>query len=166
MRVFFGEAEYTACRTLAQCRAKLATKEAEDITPFLQVFNLHRTHSGVRPLVLSRRLAHVAAQLMGVGPTGVRLYQDSLFVKRPGDDETLWHMDLATAPLDTNGFLTVWIPLTPIPATAEGGSPLRFATGSHVDLAQSYWYDPHDEDDERMMRRYDIVDHAPLALGA
>lgn len=163
VRVFFGEKAYKKCRTLAACKSLLAKKDAEDITPFLQVFNLWRRHKALRPLVFSKRLAHVAAQLMGV--ESVRLYQDSLFVKRPGDDDTLYHTDLATAPLDTNAFITAWIPLTPVPPTKEGGSPLRFATGSHVDMAHHYWYDPHEDDDEVMLQRYNVVDHSPLALG-
>ncbi len=102
-----------------------------------------------------------------MGVPEVRLYQDSLFVKRPGDDETLWHMDLATAPLDTNEFVTVWIPLTPVPASSAGGSPLRFLTGSHADKAKDYWYDPHESDDDALLlARYPLIqDHAPLALG-
>lgn len=102
-----------------------------------------------------------------MGVPRVRLYQDSLFYKRPGDDETLWHTDLATAPLDTNAFVTVWIPLTLVPASDAGGSPLRFLTGSHADRAKDYWYDPHEsDDDDAMLARYPVIeDHAPLALG-
>jgi ectoine hydroxylase-related dioxygenase (phytanoyl-CoA dioxygenase family) len=164
VRVFFGDEAYAACRTLEACRQQLSKKADDDITPFLQVFNSWRRHDALRPLACAKRLGHIAAQLMGV--PRVRLYQDSLFVKRPGDDETLWHMDLATAPLDTNAFVTVWIPLTPVPATSAGGSPLRFLTGSHADKAKDYWYDPHESDDEAMLARYPMVeDHAPLALG-
>lgn len=58
--------------------------------------------------------------------------------------------------------------MTPIPATQEGGSPLSFASKSHIDSAWSYWYDPHldpPEDDDPMETRYTWRDHAPMALG-
>lgn len=88
--MFFGDEAYDECRTVEACMAQLAKKGADDITPFLQVFNSWRRHEALRPLAFSKRLGHIAAQLMGV--PRVRLYQDSLFVKRSGDDETLWHM--------------------------------------------------------------------------
>ena len=55
--------------------------------PFLQVFNSHRTDPNIWALVRSPRLARTAASLLGV--ERVRLYQDSMFYKRPGDGE-LW----------------------------------------------------------------------------
>jgi hypothetical protein len=79
----------------------LADKEEDDITPFLQVFNFWRRHESLRPFSLAKRyslrklrerwglmvctllrFAYVAAQLLGVPK--VRLYQDSVFMKRPG----------------------------------------------------------------------------------
>jgi ectoine hydroxylase-related dioxygenase (phytanoyl-CoA dioxygenase family) len=43
----------------------------------------------------------------------VRL-QDCVFLKEPGYAETNWHSDLRMAPLDTNDFVTAWIPLRPV----------------------------------------------------
>lgn len=37
VRVFFGDEAYAACRTVAACKAQLAQKGEDDITPFLQV---------------------------------------------------------------------------------------------------------------------------------
>lgn len=44
------------------------------------------------------------------------------------------------APLDTNAFVTAWVPLRPI---AGGGrdSGLLFAAGSHRDFALPFWHD-------------------------
>jgi hypothetical protein len=65
----------------------------EDVElPFLQAFNCWRHFPAVDALVRSPRLAATAAQLLGV--ERVRLYQDSLFLKRPGDGPTRWHSDL------------------------------------------------------------------------
>ena len=66
----------------------------------------------IRHLVMSKRLAAAAAQLLGV--KRVRLYQDCVFLKEPGFTETNWHSDLLLSPLDTNGFVTAWIPLRPL----------------------------------------------------
>ncbi|KAM3572673.1 hypothetical protein VYU27_005359 [Nannochloropsis oceanica] len=170
VQVFFGEEAYEACTTTDACVAQLKKKDAEAITPFLQVFNLWRRHPGIKELVFHKTLAHIAAQLLGV--PRVRIFQDSLFVKRPGDDSTLLHTDLGTAPLDTNDFITAWIPLTHVPAVEEGGSPLQFCQGSHIDMAARYWYDPHDNGDGDdtaallpPLLRYPVMDHAPLELG-
>ena len=60
--------------------------------PFLQLFNAWRHSPDVLQLLSSPRLASTAAQLLGVDPCGpgpaqrVRLLQDSLFVKRVGDE--------------------------------------------------------------------------------
>lgn len=40
--------------------------------------------------------------------------QDCVFLKEPGYAETNWHSDLRMAPLDTNAFVTAWIPLRPV----------------------------------------------------
>jgi hypothetical protein len=69
----------------------------------------------------------------------VRLYQDSLFVKRAGHGETHWHSDCRMAPLETNRLVTAWIALTPVGAEREGGSALVFADGSHRDTARLFW---------------------------
>lgn len=56
----------------------------------------------------------------------VRLYQDCLFVKMPGFGVTNWHSDLNMVPIDTNSFLTVWIPLRTLD---KNDSSLHFASG-------------------------------------
>jgi hypothetical protein len=68
------------------------------------------------------------------------LLQDCVFLKQPGFAETNWHSDLRMAPLDTNDFVTAWIPLRPL----QGGqqdSGLTFAVGSHRDFALPFWHD-------------------------
>ena len=49
----------------------------------------------------------------------VQIYQDALFVKRPGDGPTQWHSDLNIAPFDTNDFITCWIPLQFVPSEVK-----------------------------------------------
>ncbi len=66
----------------------------------------------------SRRLGAVAAQLLG--EKRVRLYQDCVFLKEPGFTPTNWHSDLPLSPLDTNSFLTAWIPLRPLKVRFQG----------------------------------------------
>ena len=92
----------------------------EGAIPFMQGFNLWRTCAELRELAASPELAGTASQLLGCDR--VRLYQDSIFVKRPGDGTTHWHSDLAMAPLDTNQFVTCWLPCQAVPAEEEGGS--------------------------------------------
>jgi ectoine hydroxylase-related dioxygenase (phytanoyl-CoA dioxygenase family) len=127
---------------LRECRRKLDALP-EGSVPFFQLFNFWRESDAVARLVRSPKLAGTAAELLGVGdagrPSRLRLYQDSLFVKRPGDGRTNWHADLAMAPLDTNQFVTVWLPLQRVPAHAQGGTSLLYAPGSHRDVALPFW---------------------------
>ena len=58
----------------------------------------------------------------------VRVYQSCLFVKEPGFQETNWHSDLNMVPMDTNDFVTLWMPLRDLTADDAG---LVFASKSH-----------------------------------
>ncbi|GAQ88817.1 hypothetical protein KFL_004610120 [Klebsormidium nitens] len=143
---------------IEQALAVLA-EHATDELGFLQMFNLHRYSRTVRELVTSPRLARVAADLLGASK--VRLYQDCLFLKQPGFGATNWHSDLNMVPLDTNAFVTLWIPLR---AMDEDDSGLLFASGSHRDFSLAYWQDLEGmEDLER--REYLLEDHGALDLG-
>ena len=93
---------------------------------FLQVMNLWRERPDVRALVFSRRLARIAAELMGVA--SVRLYHDQALYKEPGGGHTPWHADQYYWPLATDRCCTAWVPLQGVPL--EMG-PLAFAAGSH-----------------------------------
>jgi ectoine hydroxylase-related dioxygenase (phytanoyl-CoA dioxygenase family) len=93
---------------------------------FLQVTNLWRQSETVRQLVLSQRLARIAAELMGVD--GVRLYHDQALYKETGGGITPWHADQYYWPFSTDRCCTAWIPLQETPL--EMG-PLGFAVGSH-----------------------------------
>jgi len=93
---------------------------------FLQVWNLWRHNEMVREFVFSRRLAQIAAELLGVD--GVRLYHDQALYKEPGGGITPWHADQYYWPLDSDRTITVWIPLQDTPAEL---GPLEFAPASH-----------------------------------
>lgn len=93
---------------------------------FLQVSNLWEHSEIVREFVFAARLAHIAADLLGVA--GVRLYHDQALYKEAGGGITPWHADQYYWPLATDRVCTVWVPLQETPP--EMG-PLAFATGSH-----------------------------------
>ena len=93
---------------------------------FTQVTNAWRRSERVRAFVFARRLARVAAELMGI--SGVRLYHDQALVKEPGGRPTPWHQDQYYWPLDTANTVTLWMPLVDV--SVEMG-PMIFATGSH-----------------------------------
>ncbi|MBB5786461.1 phytanoyl-CoA dioxygenase family protein [Jiangella mangrovi] len=93
---------------------------------FLQVGNLWQHSERVRELVYSRRLARIAAELLGVD--GVRLYHDQALYKEPGGGITPWHADQYYWPLANDRCCTIWLPLQETPL--EMG-PLEFAAGSH-----------------------------------
>ncbi len=93
---------------------------------FLQVMNLWRESEIVKELVFSRRLAGIAADLIGVD--GVRLYHDQALYKEPSGGHTPWHADQYYWPLQTDRTCTAWIPLQ---ATPLEMGPLAFSAGSH-----------------------------------
>ena len=99
---------------------------------FLQVTNVWTRCEIVKELVFSRRLAEVAARLVGVA--GVRLYHDQALYKEGGGGITPWHRDQFYWPLATEKTCTVWIPLQ---ETSLGMGPMAFAVGSqHAELGR------------------------------
>jgi len=93
---------------------------------FLQISNLWREHKIVDEFVKSKRLAKIAADLLGTN--GVRLYHDQALYKEPAGGITPWHADQFYWPLDSEKTVTVWIPLQNTPI--EMG-PLAFSAKSH-----------------------------------
>ncbi|WP_421827714.1 phytanoyl-CoA dioxygenase family protein [Larkinella sp.] len=110
-------------------RLNTLTKSMEERTTyeraFLQIMNLWREDKTAREFVFSRRLAQIAADLMGVD--AVRLYHDQALYKEPSGGFTPWHADQFYWPLSSPKTVTVWIPLQDTPM--EMG-PLAFAEQS------------------------------------
>ena len=92
---------------------------------FLQVTNLSEHDDAIRAFVMGKRLAGIAAELLGV--RGVRLYHDQSLYKEPGGGITPAHADQYYWPLATDRTVTAWIPLQAVPR--EMG-PLAFFAGS------------------------------------
>jgi ectoine hydroxylase-related dioxygenase (phytanoyl-CoA dioxygenase family) len=93
---------------------------------FVQVMNIWTRNEQVRELVFSKRLARMAAELMGT--RGVRLWHDQALYKEPSGGFTPWHVDQQYWPMSNANSITAWIPLQPVPI--EMG-PLCFGRGSH-----------------------------------
>ena len=92
---------------------------------FLQIMNLWEVDENVKKFTLAKRMAKIAADLLGVA--NVRIYHDQALYKEPGGGFTPWHQDQYYWPVDTNNTITMWMPLIDI--TAEMGM-LTFASGS------------------------------------
>ena len=93
---------------------------------FLQVGNIWTHNETVKEFCMSRRLARIAAELMGV--KGVRMYHDQALYKEAGGGITPWHADQFYWPFAGDNCVTVWIPLQETPAEL---GPLEFGVGSH-----------------------------------
>lgn len=147
---------------LANPLVPLAERSTYD-KAFLQVMNLWEADSRVREFVLGRRLARIAAELLGVD--GVRLYHDQSLYKEPGGGITPAHADQYYWPLASDRVVTAWIPLQDVPLDR---GPLGFYAGSHReafgrDLAIS------DESEREITRHlesrgFDFIEQ-PFALG-
>lgn len=80
---------------------------------FLQIFNLWREDETCKEFVLSKRLGHIATQLLQT--KGVRLYHDQALFKEARGGITPWHADQYYWPLASDKTITVWIPLQEVP---------------------------------------------------
>ncbi len=93
---------------------------------FLQIMNLWTKSAEVKEFVFGKRLARIAAELMGA--TGVRIYHDQALYKEAGGGITPWHADQYYWPVDSDRTITAWVPLQTTPR--EMG-PLIFSEKSH-----------------------------------
>ena len=93
---------------------------------FLQVTNLWRTDDDARAFVFGKRLAGIAANLLGA--QRVRLYHDQALYKEAGGGITPWHADQFYWPLSDDRAVTAWVPLQTTPLQM---GPIAFAAGSH-----------------------------------
>jgi ectoine hydroxylase-related dioxygenase (phytanoyl-CoA dioxygenase family) len=112
------------------------TKPMEERTTyekaFLQIMNLWLENDEIREFVFSKRLARIAADLMGVD--GVRLYHDQALYKEATGGITPWHADQFYWPLSNPNTVTVWIPLQAVPLNM---GPLAFAESSqHLEVGR------------------------------
>lgn len=143
------------------------TKPMEERTTyekaFLQVVNLWTKSEVVQQFCFSKRLARIAAELMGVD--GVRMYHDQALYKEPGGGITPWHADQYYWPVDSNNTTTVWIPLQETPL--EMG-PLSFCVGSqHFEAGRQLAIS--DESERKLRQSFETqnypVDNTPFDLG-
>jgi ectoine hydroxylase-related dioxygenase (phytanoyl-CoA dioxygenase family) len=126
---------------------------------FGQMVNLWRVDEGVRQFVLSKRLARVAADLLGVA--GVRIYHDHVLFKEAGGRATYWHQDQYYWPLDTADTVTMAMPL--VDQSIEMGM-FVFASGSHKSGTlrdPKLSYEP-----DSLYRKYVKENHFPLSYSA
>jgi ectoine hydroxylase-related dioxygenase (phytanoyl-CoA dioxygenase family) len=93
---------------------------------FIQVSNIWPHSEKARELAFSRRLARIAAELMGT--RGVRMWHDQALYKEPSGGFTPWHVDQQYWPMASPHSVTAWVPLQDTPL--EMG-PLCFGRGSH-----------------------------------
>lgn len=94
---------------------------------FIQVGNLWTQSDTVREFSFSRRLARIAAELLGV--SGVRMYHDQSLYKEPAGGFTPWHVDQQYWPVSSGMTVTAWVPLQAVPIDM---GPLCFGKGSHL----------------------------------
>ncbi|MBN8821929.1 MULTISPECIES: phytanoyl-CoA dioxygenase family protein [unclassified Spirosoma] len=141
------------------------TKPMEERTTyeraFLQVMNLWLENDAIKTFVFSRRLARIAAELMGV--EGVRLYHDQALYKEPSGGITPWHADQYYWPLSSDKTITVWIPLQDTPY--EMG-PLAFAERSQtVNIGRDLKISDESEQQIAEALKTFTVNETPFELG-
>jgi len=132
------------------------TKPLEERTTygkaFLQLFNLWREDEVVKELVMSKRLAKIAADLMEVD--GVRIYHDQALFKEGGGGITPWHADQYYWPLETDKTITAWIPLQATPLEL---GPLEFSAGSHA-ITEGRELEISDESEAIIQQKLKVTD--------
>jgi imidazolonepropionase-like amidohydrolase/ectoine hydroxylase-related dioxygenase (phytanoyl-CoA dioxygenase family) len=106
--------------------APLAERRDAYAQAFVQVVNLGLRHGPLRALTRSRRLARIAAELMGV--RGARIHLEDWFLKEPGAGITPWHQDASVLSMDVEASITAWVPLCDVDADM---GLIRYALRSH-----------------------------------
>jgi len=129
------------------------------VSQFDRIVDPHARHPSVADLALSPLFLGTAAALLGVAQ--VRLFGDTLFWKRKGHGPTAWHADLWTAPLATDRFITVWLPLG---CTSQEDAPLYFQSGTHRHPSVTIQCLPQGKADVGPPGRAG-THHAPLEVG-
>ena len=119
---------------------------------FLQLFNLWQLNDEIKRLVLSKRLAGIARDLMKVD--GVRIYHDQALFKEAGGGITPWHADQFYWPLSTDKTITAWIPLQNTPLDL---GPLEFSAGSHQ-IIEGRDLDISEESERILSERLKVTD--------
>lgn len=113
---------------------------------FLQVMNLWTQSEEVKRFSFGKRLARIAAELMGT--RGVRMYHDQALFKEPGGGFTPWHADQYYWPLANDNTVTAWVPMQETPL--EMG-PLEFSAKSHqIPLGREL---PIGDDSEQIIKK-------------
>ncbi len=119
-----------------------------------------------RRFVLSRRIAEIAAALLGVAR--VRLYHDNALAKEPGCGRTPWHYDADHFPIASPNICTAWIPLQAVPRNM---GPLAFAVGMETyRRVESVGFNKFDTSYDRSVAEIFaeqgvVIDDGPFALG-
>ncbi|MGV8878456.1 MAG: phytanoyl-CoA dioxygenase family protein [Sphingobacteriaceae bacterium] len=75
----------------------------------LRIMNLWRSDENVKQLVLAKRFAKMAADLLGA--VNVRIYHDQALFKEAGGGLSPSHQDQYYWPIDTPNTVTMWMPL-------------------------------------------------------
>ena len=119
---------------------------------FLQIFNLWREDETCKEFVLSKRLGHIATQLLQTN--GVRLYHDQALFKEARGGITPWHADQYYWPLASDKTVTAWIPLQEVPL--EMG-PLEFSAASHA-IVEGRELEIGDESEELIQKTLRVTD--------
>ncbi len=130
---------------------------------FIQVHNLWTRSERVRELAFSKRLARIAAELLGT--RGIRMWHDQALYKEPSGGFTPWHVDQQYWPMASSLSVTAWIPLQAVPI--EMG-PLCFGRGSyHKRIGHDLEISAESEQQIREAVRKEKIDEVqePFALG-
>lgn len=170
LREVMSADEIRACRpvfsaALAQFNSQTAsTTDSAEHRALLQIINTRTRSAALRHVVLARRFAKIAADLLGVA--AVRVYFDQMLYKEPRSFISHWHQDHTYFPLQTDDVVTIWIPLVDV--TADMGV-LVYAPGSHRlgDLGSKPDYEEAQTELPAFVRErgYHSVTTGPMAAG-
>ncbi|KAI6097370.1 phytanoyl-CoA dioxygenase [Pisolithus croceorrhizus] len=130
LRNVIPKSEIAELRTAVLRTHEALKAEEEDFQKAFRITqNLWEINDTVRAHVLSKRYAGIAAKLLGC--RDVRIYHDLTFFKEGlgKGKATPWHQDGHYWPLDTEGCITLWVPLIDCPVDM---GPMSFVSGSHL----------------------------------
>ncbi|GAC1495719.1 MAG: phytanoyl-CoA dioxygenase family protein [Vulcanimicrobiaceae bacterium] len=93
---------------------------------FTRTHQLWQQSEEVREIAFESKLAEVSAEMLGC--ESLRIIDDDVFEKRPGDRVSKWHYDAKFIPIDNDRYISIWVPLVDV--THDMGT-MAYVRGSH-----------------------------------
>lgn len=131
VRNFFSEAEIARLAAAAvalhdEMNGHIRAGATKGRISFARTHQLWQKSPAIREIAFGADLTDLAREMLDCA--SVRIIDDDVFEKRPGDRVSKWHYDRKFVPIDNDRYVSIWIPLVDV--SHEMGT-MAYVRGSH-----------------------------------